>query len=164
MKTRYKLNYKIIFKLITYIYLISFSFGILKVSVDPSPIYKQLNNTEKYYNEHTSGWQDFLRMSNEFDILFQLAFIQKKDVILEFWVGFWAWINGEFYYFDSWETQRTYEVSMRYGLSTRGGIWELLINVVLYSAYPFGNLIFWTLLIFLFLYFIFPGRKYFHLT
>ncbi|MBM3454894.1 MAG: hypothetical protein FJX80_07080 [Bacteroidetes bacterium] len=46
MKTRYKLNYKIIFKLITYIYLIAFSFGILKVFVDPSSVYKQLISNE----------------------------------------------------------------------------------------------------------------------
>ena len=152
MKNKYKINSRSIVKLVSYIYLISFSFGILKVFTNPSPIYKQLTNTEYYYNEHTSGWQDFLRMSKEFDNLFQLAFIQKKYVILEFWENS---INA------SRATQEIYENSMRYGLSTRGGIWELLTNVVLYSAYPFGNLIFWTLLIYGLLYFIFPKRTFF---
>jgi hypothetical protein len=144
----------IIMSIIFISYILSFGYGVYKNATEKSLITQTFN--ENLFNENTTGWQDFKRMSSFFDNLFLLAFLQKKNAVSEFWA-----IQTHEYVFETTDeiTMRLYETNLRNGLSTRGGLWGNITNVVLYSAYSFGNIMFWLLSFFLFFYYVFPGKK-----
>jgi len=124
---------KDILKIIVIAYLLCFLYGVYKMKYDPSDFHRELHlsSMDNYYNLNTTGWQDFHRMSGQFNQLFFIAFGFYKD-----------WIIKSSYTEAAYETEIEIEKAIKNGLSTRGGIWEFICNGILYSAYGFGHITF----------------------
>jgi hypothetical protein len=119
-----------------FIYSISFFYGIIiKADTDYSLINEGISyDIERYYNEKTSVVQDFIRMTNQFCNLSDLAFSSYFTSIFEFFDNSILNTNDDDYQYNEF---------LRLGFSTRGGFWGSLNNIILYSAYPFGKLLPW---------------------
>ncbi len=96
--------------------------------------FNPFDDNEAYYNAKTTGWQDFKRSSRQFLVICSIAF--NYNPIRQF-------LYNDL--FNDFSNQANDEIdqSMRIGLSTRGGFWQWLCNSILYSAFLFGNVIFW---------------------
>ena len=104
--------------------------------------FNPLEENEAYYNANTSGWQDFKRMSGQFGTLFGSAFMSNYHSVYNA-------ITGKHSLLDADEiASREYDDAMKLCLSTRGGIWEIITNNFIYSAFPYGIIIFWVALYF----------------
>jgi hypothetical protein len=105
--------------------------------------FNPLEDNEAYYNANTTGWQDFIRMWGQYGTLFRIPFSSNYDAIGNLFTGKVNLMDPDV------EAAEEYDNAMKLCLSTRGGIWEIITNNFIYSAFPYGIFIFWLSLYFL---------------
>ncbi len=104
--------------------------------------FNPLEDNEAYYNANTNGWQDFKRMLGQYGTLFRIPFSSNYNSIYNLFSGKVWLIDPDI------EAAEEYDDAMKLCLSTRGGFWEIITNNFIYSAFPYGTMIFWVALYF----------------
>jgi len=104
--------------------------------------FNPLEDNEAYYNANTTGWQDFMRMWGQYGTLFRIPFSSNYDAIGNLFTGKVNLMDPDV------EAAEEYDNAMKLCLSTRGGIWEIITNNFIYSAFPYGTIMFWVALYF----------------
>lgn len=159
-------NIKIVFGIIVLSFILCFIYGMFKQKYHPSKMYEfdgyatnvdryrgygketfnklgfnPLDDNEAYYNANTTGWQDFGRMTGQFGALFASSFMSNYHAVYNYFSGHVGLMDAET------EAAEKYNEALKLGLSTRGGIWEIITNNFIYSAFPYGNFVFWFIIL-----------------
>ena len=120
------------------IYSLCFFYAMI-LYVEKPEIYNQIirnESYEEYYNLKTSNWQDFKRMTIQFGNLVDFSFANYFEIGIRFF---------EINYNTSFSM--SYNDMIRLGLSSRNQSLGNFINILLFSAFPFGKLLFWCVFI-----------------
>jgi len=94
--------------------------------------FNPLDDNEKYYNENTSNWQDFKRMTGQFGTLFGSAFSSNYRSIGNFLS------NDQDVLSPDLDGAATFEKAMKIGMSSKKGVRAWGTNFALNTAYTAG--------------------------
>jgi hypothetical protein len=90
------------------------------------------DDNEEHYNQNTTGWQDFKRMTGQWGTLFNSAFFSNYRTVANLFSG-----NGGLIDPDQ-EAAEKYEKAMRLGMSSKDEVWGKVSNFTLNLAYTAG--------------------------
>ena len=94
--------------------------------------FNPLEENESHFNENTTGWQDFKRMTGQWGVLFASSFKSNYVSVYNFFGGDVGPTDPDV------EAARTFEKAMALGSSSRGGGWGAATNFSLNTAYAVG--------------------------